>query len=349
MLYVAMAGAHQIWVHPLGGDSIQVFAGTGREDVIDGSREDAAFAQPSGLASDGRFLFVADSEGSAIRRIPLDRSGLVDTVAGTSDLEGGRSLFAFGDVDARGSAARLQHPLGLACASGRLFVADTYNHKIKVVDPATGAVETLLGTGKRGDSLQPAEFAEPGGISVAAGNLYIADTNNQTIKVADTLGRNVQTLEIEGLSSPTRAREPAADEFAPKGTAPATLPAVQVAAGDALRLDFSFKLPAGYKLNKEAPITCRLRAAEPTDLLAANQLSKRHPVRLDGEGKASASIPAALKSGRALLEVALSFTYCRDGVGGLCKLGSGRWTVPIEVSASGGEPAVQLTADVATN
>ena len=172
MLYVAMAGAHQIWVHPLGGDSIQVFAGTGREDVLDGPRDEAAFAQPSGLASDGGTLFVADSEGSAIRRIPLDPSGPVDTVAGTSNLDSGRSLFAFGDVDGKGSAARLQHPLGLAYVSGRLYVADTYNHKIKIVDPATGEAETLLGTGKRGDGFQPAEFAEPGGLSVAAGQLY---------------------------------------------------------------------------------------------------------------------------------------------------------------------------------
>jgi DNA-binding beta-propeller fold protein YncE len=195
-LYVAMAGAHQISAHQLGSDSIHVFAGSGREDVIDGTREEAAFAQPSGLASDGANLFVADSEGSAIRRIPLDGSRPVDTVAGTSNLDNGRSLFAFGDADGKGTAARLQHPLGLAYASGRLYVADTYNHKIKLVDPATGATETLLGTGKRGDGVQPAEFAEPGGISVAARQLYIADTNNHAIKVADTLGRNVQTLEI---------------------------------------------------------------------------------------------------------------------------------------------------------
>jgi DNA-binding beta-propeller fold protein YncE len=349
VLYVAMAGAHQIWVHPLGGDSIQVFAGTGREDVQDGSREEASFAQPSGLASDGRSLFVADSEGSAIRRIPLDRSEPVNTVVGTSDLDGGRSLFAFGDVDGKGPSARLQHPLGLAYASGRLYVADTYNHKIKVVDLATGAAETLLGTGTRGDGLQPAQFAEPGGLSVAGGQLYIADTNNQAIKIADTLGRSVQLFEIEGLTPPS-ARESTADEFASKGAATATLPTMRVAAGDNLRLDFSFKLPAGYKLNKDAPITCRLRAAEPSDLLAKDQLRKRHRVNLEGEGnKASVLIPTALKSGRAVLEVALSFTYCRDGVGGLCKLGNARWSVPIEVSASGSEPSVHLTAEIATN
>lgn len=347
-LYVAMAGSHQIWAHALGSGSIHVFAGTGREDVLDGPREEAAFAQPSGLASDGAYLFVADSEGSAIRRIPLERSGPVDTVAGTSDLSNGRSLFAFGDLDGKGSAARFQHPLGVAYSSGRLYVADTYNHKIKLIDPETGVVETVLGTGKRGDSLQPAELAEPGGLSIADGQLYIADTNNQSIKVADSAGRTLRLFEIDGLSPPA-AQEQAPDEFASKGTTGAALPAMRIAAGDALRLDFSFKLPAGYKLNKEAPITCRLRATEPTEWVANDQFAKRHHATLDPHAdKAFVSIPAALKAGRATLEVALSFTYCRDGVGGLCKLGNERWTVPIEVSPTGGESSVQLTAHVAT-
>jgi hypothetical protein len=76
----------------------------------------------------------------------------------------------------------------------------------------------------------------------------------------------------------------------------------------------------------------------------------RHQVTLDGTGdRASLTIPAKPKSGRALLDVVLSFTYCRDGVGGLCKLGTGRWSVPIEVSATGGESSVHLTAQVATD
>jgi thiol-disulfide isomerase/thioredoxin len=349
VLYVAMAGAHQIWEHPLDGDSIRVFAGTGREDVQDGPREEAAFAQPSGLATDGRSLFVADSEGSAIRRIPLERTGTVSTVAGTSGLESGGSLFAFGDVEGRGATARFQHPLGLTYGSGRLYVADSYNHKIKVVDPTSGESTTLLGTGQRGERPKPAQLSEPGGVSFAGDTLYIADTNNHEIKVADALGRSVQTLEVEGLAPPTTP-EQAPDEFAAKKTGSETLPTVRLAAGDALRLDFSFKLPPGYKLNKDAPITCRLRQAQDGTLLSADQLTKRHHATLKG-AKASVLLPAHLESGagQAQLEVALSFTYCRAGVGGLCKLGSGRWTVPIQVSSTGGDSSVRLTADVESN
>ena len=160
----------------------------------------------------------------------------------------------------------------------------------------------------------------------------------------------MQALEIEGLSPPS-AHEPTPDEFAAKGASKTSLPTVHVAAGSALRFDFSFNLPAGCKLNKEAPITCRLRAAEPTELLASNQLSKRHRRdfgRRRGQGQRVHSGRNSSRAAR-VVEVALSFTYCRDGVGGLCKLGSGRWTVPIEVSATGGESSVHLTAEVAAN
>jgi sugar lactone lactonase YvrE len=102
------------------------------------------FAQPSGLASDGKRLFVADSEASIIRSVDLPETGdRVRTLAGGD-------LFEFGDKDGTGGDARLQHPLGVAWDGARVLIADTYNHKIKTLDPATGRVETWLGGG-RGD------------------------------------------------------------------------------------------------------------------------------------------------------------------------------------------------------
>ena len=141
-----MAGCHQIWKMRLDGSSIGPYAGNGREDIVDGpllpeqayQLGSASFAQPSGLASDGTWLYVADSEGSSIRAVPLDRRAEVRTVVGTSQLPVAR-LFTFGDVDGPAAKARFQHPLGLAFHDGKIYVADTYNHKIRVVDPADGA------------------------------------------------------------------------------------------------------------------------------------------------------------------------------------------------------------------
>ena len=82
-LLIAMAGTHQIWRLDLETDIVGVWAGTGVEDMIDGPNGSAAFAQPSGLATDGVHLFVADSEASAIRAISLDkRNQRVTTIVG---------------------------------------------------------------------------------------------------------------------------------------------------------------------------------------------------------------------------------------------------------------------------
>lgn len=198
ILIIAMAGPHQIWVIDLLHDQAYPYAGTGNEAREDGAVTAASFAQPSGLAVDGQTLFVADAESNTIRSIALPPGNLVTTLAGGD-------LFDFGDVDATGDRARLQHPLGVAVHGGQVFIADTYNHKIKVLDPATRQVTTLAGTGKAGHkdgAARSAQFFEPGGLSVAGGTLYVADTNNHAIRTIDLGTLQVSTLEIQGLTAP---------------------------------------------------------------------------------------------------------------------------------------------------
>ena len=215
-LFIAMAGYHQIWKMRLDESAIVPYAGNGREDIVDGRLLPkqpyqpgfASFAQPSGLSSDGAWLYVADSEGSSIRAVPLTPPKPVHTVVGTAELPVAR-LFTFGDVDGPAPQVRFQHPLGVAWHGGQLYVADTYNHKIKVVDPATGAARTLAGTGRPGHDDQPAAFYEPAGLSAAAGKLFVADTNNHLIRVIDIESRKVSTLSIAGLAPPAVSRPPA--------------------------------------------------------------------------------------------------------------------------------------------
>src|SRR5206468_2676023 len=140
-LYIAMAGHHQLWKLDLKSQQLEPFAGSGREDINDGRLRDADLAQPSGLTSDGRKLYFADSESSSIRAADLDPPGSVQTLVG---LPGGR-LFNFGDVDGFGRAVRLQHALGVLYHDGLLYVADTYNSKIKLVDPVKRTCTTWLG------------------------------------------------------------------------------------------------------------------------------------------------------------------------------------------------------------
>lgn len=191
-LFVAMAGAHQIWTFDPGTGRAEPFAGAGPELRRDGPAATACFAQPSGLALSGGALYVADSEVSSVRAIEdLDGDPLVRTVCGSGD------LFGFGDRDGDGEQALLQHPIGIAALpilGGALFVADTFNHKIKVVDPAGGRCSTLFGNGAperlpelvpgtglvRADPLTAA-FHEPEGCAVLGREILVADTNNHRV------------------------------------------------------------------------------------------------------------------------------------------------------------------------
>jgi DNA-binding beta-propeller fold protein YncE len=199
-LYVAMAGSHQIWTLDLTSKKFLPFAGTQAEDLKDGRLAEAAFAQPSGLTSDGRNLYVADSEVSAIRKVPLNGVGTVGTLVG-------RGLFDFGDRDGPGQVAdtalrmtteaTLQHAAGVAYHDGKLYVADTYNSKIKTIDLATNAVATFVGGPAK--EKEPPTFSEPMGLSVAGGKLYVADTNAHRIRVVDLKSKEVTTLDLKGV------------------------------------------------------------------------------------------------------------------------------------------------------
>ncbi len=182
LLFVAMAGAHQIWrIDPATGDAAP-HAGSGSEARIDGPLRVAALAQPSGIATDGERLYFADSEASAIRAADVDPGGAVETIVGLD-------LFEFGDRDGVGDDVRLQHPLGVAWKDGALYVADTYNNKIKRLDPRARRCETIFGCGDAGFEDNPdghlAYLNEPGGVTAFRDLLYIADTNNHAIRVAN--------------------------------------------------------------------------------------------------------------------------------------------------------------------
>ena len=193
-LHVAMAGSHQIWSMDLDTHVIQAIVGTGDENIVDGPPEEALLAQPSGIALDeDDVLFIADSETSAIRSADTLSAHHVETLVGAG-------LFAFGDVDGDFASARLQHPLGVDYADGIVFVADTYNNKIKRLGTESRTVATLAGTGSAGNDDGPrlaATFYEPGGVSATEAHIYVADTNNHAIRVIDLETETVRTLEVD--------------------------------------------------------------------------------------------------------------------------------------------------------
>jgi hypothetical protein len=180
-MIVAMAGTHQLWRLDLVTRRVEPWVGTGREDITDGPPFRCTLAQPVGLRRAGRRLYFTDCESSAVRFVDLDgRDGPeVQTLVGTG-------LFDFGDKDGQGGHARLQHPYDVKVLDdGALLVADTYNDKLKRLDPVTKVCQTFAGTGQPGHEdgeLATARFWEPQGVSVRDGVLYVADTNNHALR-----------------------------------------------------------------------------------------------------------------------------------------------------------------------
>ena len=367
-LFIAMAGLHQIWMMPLDEKEIGPFAGNGREDIIDGAllpalgpfRAGSAFAQPSGLSSDNTWLYVADSEGSSIRAVPFNGHGnlKVKTIVGSDLLSEGR-LFAFGDKDGPRATAKLQHCLEVVFAAGKLYVADTYNHKIKVVDPKTGETKTLVGTGKPGAGDSPAEFHEPAGLAFAKGKLYVADTNNNLIRTIDLATNKVATLTIAGLNAPsehsgppvadTVSADPPAGGDKPKKPSfnsahVEKLPLATVKATDGIvNLHVSLKIPAGWKINPLAPMTYWLDSPRPAGAAdrAAFGRTKLDPPAFEFE------VPVHVKGvGDDELHISLNYYYCQTKDDGVCKVGAVVFTVPLKVAEGGDAAPVKLVHSI---
>jgi DNA-binding beta-propeller fold protein YncE len=331
-LLIAMAGPHQIWRLDLDANTVGVWAGSGNENILDGPLNTAAFAQPSGLATDGNFLYVADAEVSGVRAVSLDkRNHRVKTIVGSG-------LFIFGDVDGTGDEVRLQHCLGVAYNDGKLYIADTYNNKIKVCDPhldrpaPSGSVETLVGTRQAGDYDNPPQFYEPGGLSVAGSHLYVADTNNHKIRVVDLKEKTVKTVEFAGLAPPAPA--PRVPTFATPRTY--TLPTAKVAAGKALTLDVKVPLEKGFKLNTDVPMPYLVEAPGKPDLLS-RELPPTGGKVAPPSDSFSVEVPLAQRAptGETFdLKLSVSSFVCNEG-SSICLVKSYVWNIPVEVTSDG--------------
>jgi hypothetical protein len=231
----------------------------------------------------------------------------------------------------------LQHPLGVFALNDRVLIADTYNHKIKSLEPRARNVKTFLGLGKPGQADGPTpSFYEPGGLSVAKGKLFVADTNNHAVRVIDLKSKQTSTLRIDGLQPPeveTRTVNgepgPNADEI--------KLPAQRVRVQNDGALLIDVELPAGYHLNPSAPQRYRVsieRGEQSLALPADSQPGSQEKVlsRSSKDLKLPLRIPIRiLQAGSAEARVQLTLFYCREDNTGTCHIKTLIWRVPVEI------------------
>lgn len=224
-IVVTDPGSDRLWRIELAGGAPSVLAGTGQR----GSSPDGVpaagspLSEPQGVAvvPDGAVLF-AERSAHRIRAIRPD--GTLTTVAGT-----GEAGFA-GDGGAA-TAARLNAPTGLSLAGGRLYVADSGNDRVRVVDLASGAIATVAGSGLRGfagdgDAATAAALHFPEGVAATPDGeaLYVADTRNHRVRLVRLEAGTISTFAGNGDPAFT-------GEFRDAGATGLRLPAGAVASG----------------------------------------------------------------------------------------------------------------------
>jgi len=180
-VHIASAGDNRIWSCDLGRGELRLRAGSGRLDLRDGNAMMAAFAQPAGLAAVQQALYVCDALGSSVRALQL-RNDLVQTLVG-------QGLWEFGDADGPRSSARLQHPLGIALSADAplLWIADSGN----------GMLRTLrLGGGELATVGLPRRLHGPTGLAIAAGSVWIAETDAHGVLRYDIASGSLEDVSI---------------------------------------------------------------------------------------------------------------------------------------------------------
>ncbi|XP_074151760.1 NHL repeat-containing protein 2 [Sminthopsis crassicaudata] len=333
ILWIAMAGIHQIWAlllddgrlpkrSELAKGTCLRFAGSGHEENRNNAYpHKAGFAQPSGLsvASEEPWncLFVADSESSTVRTVSLKDGAVKHLVGGERDP---MNLFAFGDVDGAGINAKLQHPLGVAWDKKRnlLYVADSYNHKIKVVDPKTKNCTTIAGTGEASNVITSAStestFNEPGGLCIGENSnlLYIADTNNHQIKVMDLETKIISVLPIINFETAVvdgPFLEKQKLPKLPKSSPNIKLSPLTVSPGQSLQFILRLDLPAETKLTEGAPSFWFL-TAEGNEWLLEGQTPSGEIRSLSKQPVISLQIPYSCLSFELVVSICVCLYYC---------------------------------------
>ncbi|MEM9066301.1 MAG: thioredoxin-like domain-containing protein [Planctomycetota bacterium] len=314
-LYVAMAGPHQLWKIDVETGKAEAIAGGTGENIIDGPAARAQLAQPSALAlSTGtRRLYFADSEVSGVRYLDLDADE-VETVIGTG-------LFDYGDVNGVYPAARLQHNIGLtllpdADGNDRLLTADTYNDKVKWVEPDEKRLSEWVGVERGSTAPEGAlKLNEPGGVHFdePSGRVYIADTNNHRVVFVDPESGEWAEVVLRGLTPEEDKRDILAGA---EGVA------IEVDADEPFVLTLSPEVPAVSglpgKVNEESPVSVRVTAVGEAMEVLASRTQRR------GSLPISIDVPA---TEAAELLVELSYAACTETQLGICVPVSQAWRV----------------------
>jgi len=186
--------AHTGRITTIAGVGLPRFGGDGGPSVAAGLNE------PVALVLLGTRLYIADQSNNRIRMVDL-RTGIITTIAGTGTA-------TFNGDGRHATEAALAGPSGLTIGTdGRLYIADTFNGRIRAVDPSTGMIETVVGDGGeyryQGESeAASASLSRPSGMAVdLEGNLFLTDSDNHLVRRWDRMAGRIDRVAGNGIAN----------------------------------------------------------------------------------------------------------------------------------------------------
>ncbi len=201
-LYIADTMNHRIRRVEAATGRMSTVAGTGqpRFSGDGGLSGNAGLNEPAALAVLGARLYIADQSNNRVRMIDLT-TGIIITVAGTGSA-------AYNGDGKPATEACLAGPSGLAVGiDGTLYIADTFNGRIRAVDPATGKIRTVVGDGGEYRYQGPREpssasLSRPSGIAVdGEGNVFMTDSDNHVVRRWDRIADRIDRVAGTGVAN----------------------------------------------------------------------------------------------------------------------------------------------------
>ena len=276
-LIIANAGTHQLWSYNLKDKTVKIIAGNGQESIEDGHLPFNSLSQPSGMSVQDGMLYFVDAETSSLRSYDGVK---VKTLLGTG-------LFDFGLKDGKMGMALMQHPMGLyADQYNKIYVADAYNHKIRLYE--NDELTTLPLTG----------LNEPNGITKIGNIFYVADTNNHRIVEMDEQGNKIGVLDIFPMEKSVTYQKDLPNKLEVKT---ATIVS---------KAGIHFDLPKGWHINPDAPSYLALFDDEKKNIQTYKANELRNP---------KLALPELPPAGYNLQGV---IYYCKEKAGSQCLIRS---------------------------
>jgi sugar lactone lactonase YvrE len=187
---------------------VTTLAGSGHKGAEEGTGTAASFSDPDGITTDGKNLYVVDSGNHKIRKIII-ATGVVSTLAGSGTQ---------GKKDGTATDTSFQYPHGITTDGRNLYVADSWNSKIRKIVIATGVVTTIAGSGAEGaldGTGKAATFNSPNSVTTDGSNLYVSDEENNIIRkieiatgVVTTLAGSGEEAVVEGVGKAASFNKP---------------------------------------------------------------------------------------------------------------------------------------------